>query len=148
MSIIVKCPACGAKNRIKDDPEANQKPLCGSCKTPLILQQAAVPVLLTDATFESYIQKSHKPVLVDFWAEWCHPCRVLAPVLESFAISQHSITVAKIDTEQNPFISSKFQVFSIPTMILFVGGQEVKRITGAVSLHALESYLQPWIKVN
>ncbi|UCH94386.1 MAG: thioredoxin [Candidatus Aminicenantes bacterium] len=148
MSIIVKCPACGAKNRVKEDTDANEKPICGKCKTPLIVRQITAPVHLTDATFDSFIQKSHKPVLVDFWAGWCHPCRVLAPVLESFAKSQHSITVAKVDTEQNPLIPSKFQVFSIPTLILFEGGQEVKRISGVVSLQVLESYLQPWIKVN
>jgi len=148
MSIIVKCPACGAKNRVKEDTDSKQKPVCGSCKTPLILHQAAAPVHLTDATFDNYIRKSHKPVLVDFWANWCHPCRVLAPVLESFAKSQHSITVAKLDTEQNPFTPSKFQILTIPTMILFEGGEEVKRINGAVTLQMLESYLKPWIKVN
>ena len=148
MSIIVKCPACGAKNRIKEDTDTNQKPVCGSCKTPLIVQQAAAPVHLTDATFDSFIRNSHKPVLVDFWANWCHPCLVLAPVLESFAKSQHSITIAKLDTEQNPFTPSKFQIFSIPTMILFERGEEVKRINGAVTLQMLESYLDPWIKVN
>ncbi|MCP5054791.1 MAG: thiol reductase thioredoxin, partial [bacterium] len=84
----------------------------------------------------------------DFWANWCAPCRVLAPVLESFAKSQHSITVAKIDTEMNPLIASKFQIFSIPTMILFENGDEVKRLTGALSLQALEAQLRKWIVVN
>lgn len=148
MSIIIKCPACGAKNRIKDDTDPDQKPVCGKCKTPLLVEHAAAPMHLTDATFDSYIRKSHKPVLVDFWANWCHPCRVLAPVLESFAKSQHSIIVAKLDTEQNPFTPSKFRIFSIPTMILFEGGVEVKRIIGAVNLQMLESDLKPWIKVN
>jgi thioredoxin 2 len=146
MTIVVKCPACGARNRVKED--VNQKPLCGQCKTPLILHQAKAPTHLNDATFDNFIRKSHKPVLVDFWANWCAPCRILAPVLESFAQSQHSIIVAKLDTERNPLISSKFQVFSIPTLILFVGGKEVKRITGALPLQALEAELQPWISVN
>jgi thioredoxin len=148
MSIIVKCPACGAKNRIKDDAEDNQNPVCGKCKTPLILQQTTAPVNLTDATFDNFIRNSHKPVLVDFWAAWCHPCRMVAPVLDSFAKSQHSITVAKLDTEGNPFTPSKFQIFTIPTMILFENGREVKRISSAVSLQQLETLLGPWIKVN
>jgi thioredoxin 1 len=105
-------------------------------------------VHLTDATFDNFIRNSHKPVLVDFWANWCHPCRMVAPVLEAFAKSQHSIAIAKLDTEQNPFTPSKFQIFSIPTMILFVEGEEVKRINGAVDLRTLESHLNPWIKVN
>ena len=146
MSIIVKCPACGAQNRV--DEENNRKPLCGKCKNPLIIQQANAPIHLSDATFDNFILKSNKPVLVDFWANWCAPCRLLAPTLESFASSQHSIIVAKLDTEMNPLIASKFQIFSIPTMILFQNGQEVKRIQGAVSLQTLENELNPWIRVN
>lgn len=148
MSIFIKCPACGAQNRVKEDSDASEKPICGKCKTPLIVRQVTPIVHLTDATFDGFIQKSHKPVLVDFWAGWCHPCRMLAPVLEAFANSQHSIQVAKVDTEENPLMASRFQIFSIPTLILFEGGKEAKRINGAVSLQVLESYLQPWIRVN
>jgi len=146
MSAIVKCPACGARNRVN---EMNiKKPLCGKCRSPLMLQQTSLPIHLTDVTFDNFIRKSHKPVLVDFWAGWCAPCRLLAPVLESFSQSQHSIIVAKLDTEQNPLIASKFQVFSIPTLLLFENGREVKRITGALPLQALEDHLKPWIRVN
>ena len=148
MSMIVKCPACGANNKVKEDADVDRKALCGKCKAPLIIQQITSPMNLTDATFDSYIKKSHKPVLVDFWAGWCHPCRMVAPVLEAFARNQHSIVVAKVDTEANPITTTRLQIFSIPALILFEGGQEVKRINGAVSLQALESYLQPWIKVN
>ncbi len=146
MSIIVKCPSCGTKNRINE--ESNLTPLCGKCKTPIIIQTNVEPMQLTDLNFDNIIRNSQKPILVDFWAAWCAPCRLLAPVLDAFARSQHSITVGKLDTEQNPLIPSKFQIFSIPTMILFVNGKEVKRITGALSLPALEAELTPWITVN
>lgn len=146
MSIIVKCPACGMKNRIKEDSEST--PLCGKCKTPILIQQSASPIHLSDTTFDGFIRKSSKPVLVDFWAQWCAPCRAMAPVLESFARSQNSIIVAKLDTEKNPLISSKFQIFSIPTLILFADGQEVKRISGTVPLQELETQLKHWITVN
>ena len=146
MSIVVKCPACGIKNRIKED--ISTTPLCGRCKTPIILQKNRGPIILTDTDFDNYIRNSNKPVLVDFWADWCIPCKVLAPVLESFAKSQQSIKVAKLDTEQNPLSPSKFQIFSIPTMILFVNGKEIKRITGALTLRELETALRPWITIN
>ena len=146
MSIIVKCPACGTKNRIKED--STQTPLCGKCKTPIIIQQSTAPIILSDKDFDNFIRNSHKPVLVDFWAQWCAPCRVLSPVLESFAKSQHSIIVAKLDTDRNPLTSSKYQIFSIPTLILFVEGKEVKRISGALPLKDLEAQLKPWITVN
>lgn len=146
MSIIVKCPACGTKNRIKEHSEST--PLCGKCKTPILIQQSASPIHLSDTTFDGFIRKSSKPVLVDFWAQWCAPCRIMSPVLESFARSQNSIIIAKLDTEKNPLISSKFQIFSIPTLILFADGKEVKRISGAMPLQELENQLKHWITVD
>ncbi|MCX6582663.1 MAG: thioredoxin [Candidatus Aminicenantes bacterium] len=146
MSIIVRCTACGAKNRIKED--SKKPPVCGKCKTPIIIQQNVSPIHLSDADFDNFIRNSHKPVLVDFWAQWCAPCRLMSPVLDSFAKSQGSIVVAKLDTDHNPLTSSRFQIFSIPTLILFDEGKEAKRMSGAMNLQQLESLLKPWITIN
>lgn len=146
MSIIVKCPSCGTQNRIKENTEG--APVCGKCKSPLMIQKSSGPIHLSDNDFDTVIRNSSKPVLVDFWAGWCRPCRMMEPVLERFAQSQSSITVAKLNTEENPVIPSKFQIFSIPTMILFDKGKEVHRITGATTLEGLEYELSRWLKIN
>jgi thioredoxin 1 len=106
------------------------------------------PIQLTDNDFDSFIMNSARPVLVDFWASWCAPCRMMEPVLEKFAQSQSSITVAKLNTEQNPLTPSKFQIFSIPTMILFEKGEEVHRLIGVKTLEGLEYELAAWLKIN
>lgn len=146
MSIIVRCPVCGTKNRINEN--IGKTPICGKCKNRITIQQIVYPIHLTDADFDNFIRHSYKPVLVDFWAQWCAPCYILGPVLDSFARSQSSIIIAKLDTDLNPFTSSRFQILSIPTLILFVEGKEVKRIYGALSLQQLEMQLKPWITTN
>ena len=93
---------------------------------------------VTDASFASEVLSSDKPVLVDFWATWCGPCKMVAPVLEQIAAEQTGrLRVAKLDVDANPQTAAQFQVVSIPTMILFMNGQPVKRIVGAKGKAAL-----------
>ena len=99
---------------------------------------AGTTVTVTDATFADDVLGSDKPVLVDFWAEWCGPCRMVAPVLEEIG-AEHAdeITIAKLDIDANPSTARDYQVMSIPTMILFKGGEPVKQIVGAKPKAAL-----------
>jgi len=103
-------------------------------------------VTVTDSSFASDVLNSDKLVLVDFWAEWCGPCRMVAPVLEEIA-SDHAetLTIAKLNIDENPGIARDFQVMSIPTMILFKGGEPVKQIVGAKPKAALLADLQDYL---
>ncbi len=98
----------------------------------------AATVAVTDDSFSQDVLSSSTPVLVDFWATWCGPCKMVAPVLEEIASEKAgSLTVAKLDVDENPATARDFQVVSIPTMILFKGGEPVKRIVGAKGKAAL-----------
>jgi thioredoxin 1 len=107
---------------------------------------AAAPKTVTDATFDTEVLGSDQPVLVDFWAEWCTPCKMIAPVLEEIAADNpDKLTIAKVNIDENPDIARRFQIMSIPTMSVFVGGEVKKQIVGArtkqVLLKDLESFL-------
>ncbi|MCE2902462.1 MAG: thioredoxin [Gemmatimonadaceae bacterium] len=132
---IVPCGACGKLNRV-DVARADARATCGACQTALTLD---APVVLTDATFDTVVSRSTVPVMIDFYADWCGPCKMMAPVFADFARRQKGrVLVAKVDTDANPGVSARFGIRSIPTLTLMAGGKEVARQVGAVPMAMLE----------
>jgi len=143
MAEIVTCPGCGAKNRIHGGYRG--APLCGKCKGPLPVPQPAAIRVLTAENFESSIRLNPRPVLVDFWATWCPPCKLLSTAVERFAAARPEITVAKVDVDAEPGLAAQYQVFGVPTLILFVKGSEAHRVSGAMNATELAAEFSPWL---
>ena len=105
------------------------------------------PVAVTDGTFQTEVLEAETPVLVDFWAEWCQPCKMIAPHLEKIATEQEGkLKIAKVNVDENPRLSSRFQVQAIPMLLLFKGGKVVEQVRGAVPKAALEAKLAPHLQ--
>lgn len=137
----VVCPYCSAVNRIPGE-RLNDKPRCGKCKKDIF---ASKPVDLTTATFQSQVVNSEIPVLVDFWAEWCGPCKMMAPAFEAAAGAlEPNVRLAKLNTENEQQIAAQFDIRSIPTMILFKDGKEVARQSGAM----MGGQIEQWVKAQ
>jgi thioredoxin 2 len=140
---IIVCQNCGAKNRAA--LSADKQAVCGKCKTPLVI--SALPVTITDANFAEEVGKSKLPVLVDFWAIWCPPCKMIAPTIDALAKELvGKVKIGKLDVDQNPILSSRFHVQSIPTLIIFKDGKEVDRLIGANSKEAMLNRLRVFMK--
>ncbi len=100
---------------------------------------------VTDASFEADVVASDKPVVLDFWAPWCGPCRMMEPVLEEIAAENSGITVAKLNVDENPATATKFDVLSIPTLLVFKNGEVVKKLVGAMPKKRLADELAAWL---
>jgi len=128
---LIGCNYCGATNRVPPEKlQAGLEPICGRCKKPLTTRPK--PLAVTDTTFADEVERSPLPVLVDMWAPWCGPCRQVAPVVEQLAAELAGrMRVAKLNVDENPVTSARFQIQSIPALLVFKGGREVDRIVGA-----------------
>jgi thioredoxin 2 len=136
--MIVACPHCDTLNRLPASKPAREG-RCGRCGKPLF---SGTPLALDPARFESHAVKSELPLLVDFWAEWCGPCKMMAPVFEAAAKEfEPKLRFAKVDTEAQPQLAARFGIRSIPTLVLFRKGKELARISGALAPHQLRQWI-------
>jgi len=141
MNDIVRCPSCGQANRL---PADGKKAVCGKCKTPLTNGgNGGHPIDLTDANFAEAIRSG--AFLVDFWAAWCGPCRMIAPVIEQLAASRSDVRFAKLNVDQNPRTAQVYRAMSIPLLVLFKDGVEKGRVVGAVPRTQIEAAIRQYL---
>ena len=135
--MIFACPHCQKKNRV-DAERVDEAPSCGSCGRPLL---AGAPVALDEDTFTAAVAATRRPVVVDFWAAWCGPCRGFAPVFAQAAARHPEWLFAKVDTDASPRLSQQLSIRSIPTLAVFRGGNVIQRVSGALPPAQFEQWL-------
>ena len=142
-SVIIKCSGCGTKNRIPKS-RIHEGPKCGKCGRKIEAgNSSSNPVDVTDANFGQEVLSFSGPVLLDCWAPWCGPCRMVAPALEKLALEYAGrVKIAKLNVDENPATASNYGIRNIPTMIIFKNGKEVERLVGALPKPEIERHIR------
>jgi thioredoxin 2 len=140
---LIRCSRCGATNRLPQSKlDQGLSPVCGRCKQPLSGAALAGPLTVTDASFAADVERSPLPVLVDAWAPWCGPCRMVGPAVDALAAElAGQVRVAKLNVDENPLTAGRFDIRSIPTLLVMRQGREIDRIVGALPKDAIRARL-------